>query len=229
LFTRQIVIAALAVVASAVPASASISYVTTLSAFSAVNASALPESFDPLTLNSNYLTVTTVDGFVFSSTSTYSGGNLTALANPGGSWPPSPDVLAQAGTNANGFFVITLPANVFGFGMYASFTLANPDDVQVTVNSGGAFNFVGLNAHPTAPVFLGFRSDQAITSITLSKPGTSPTFGGNIQVNGILFDTVSGSDTGGGGGGTPEPGPFFLIGTGLALLPLLHQRISRRT
>jgi hypothetical protein len=225
LFTRHVLFSTLAVVACAVPASATISYYSDPGAFAADNVSAQSISFDA-SLGQTFASFS-LDGFTFTTTSTFNS-NLTVLPNPGGSWPTSPstDVLAQAGSFANGSIVITLPANVFAFALDTSYTLAM-DDINIVVTAGGSFPSTGLNTTSTAPFFLGVRSDQAITSITLSKPSTSPNFGEAIQLGAFMFDTVSGSDAGSTGGGdpgtAPEPATFLLIGTGLAAVPLVRR------
>lgn len=232
MFTRHIWITALAVVACAVPASATISYYTSLSTFEADNVSAQTISFDGLGLNSLFLSANLSD-FTFSSTSSL-GANLTVLGNPGGSWPASPaDVLAQTGQFANGSIVIQLPSNVYGIALFASYTLGG-DDVDVNLTAGSAFPTVLLNATPASPVFFGARSDQPISSlvITHASPGN---FGQPIDIGSFLFDTVAGSDSGGGGGGggggdmgdAPEPASLFLIGAGLIAITM-HRRRSAR-
>ncbi len=233
LLTRRVLFAALAVVACAVPASATINYYADLPAFMADNVSAQNESFDGITLNSIFPTLSQ-DGFTFSSTSTRNT-NLTVLANPGGSWPTSPttDVLAQvsSGGFSNGSIVIALPANVFGIAFYTSY-VGTQDTLQFTLNAGDSFPSAtsGFGPPSTTPFFFGARSDQAITAITISSVANS--FGYAIQLGGLQFDTVGGTDTGGGGGGggggdpseTPESSSLLLMGAGLMALPLLLRR-----
>jgi hypothetical protein len=224
-------VAALAVVACAVPASATINYYADLPTFMAADVSAQQVSFDGLGVGSVFLN-TTLSGITFSSTSTGSSNNLTVLGNPGSPWPASPaDVLAQNGFTANGSIVIQLPANVFGVALYAGYQFVT-DDLNISITAGGNFSSVALNTSSSAPVFLGFRSDQAITSIVLTNPAAGAGFGRNIILGGFQFDTVSGTDSGGGGGGggggeTPEPGSLLLMGAGLIALPLLRRRLAQ--
>jgi hypothetical protein len=221
--------AALAVVACAVPASASINYYADLPSFMAADVSAQQVSFDGLGVGSVFLN-TTLSGITFSSTSIGSSPDLTVLANPGSPWPASPaDVLAQNGFTANGSIVIQLPANVFGVALYAGYQFIT-EDLHIDITAGGDFSSVALNTSSSAPVFLGFRSDQAITSIALTYLGAPAAFK-NIMLGGFQFDTVSGTDSGGGGGGggggeTPESSSLFLMGAGLIALPLLRRRFS---
>src|SRR5207253_7911436 len=119
--------------------------------------------FDGLGVGSTFLTAT-LSGFDFSSTSTFSSGNLTVLANPGGTWPASPaDLLAQkdSGGNSNGSIVINVPANIFAIALFTSYAIVQ-DDMNFAITAGGVFNRTGLNIAAANPYFLGFRSDTAI-------------------------------------------------------------------
>jgi hypothetical protein len=219
-------VTALAVVACAVPASATIAYYADVATFDADNVSAQTLSFDGLGVGAVFLT-TTLDGFTFSSINTVNN-NLTVLGNPGGSWPNSAgaaDLLAQYAPSgfSNGTIVIAVPANVFSFAFVTSYEGAISDDLNIVVTAGSAFPTTALNV-TNAPRFIGARSDQAITSITLSKPSGSPNFGEGVQLGAFLFDMVSGSDTG--GGSTPEPGTLILIGIGLIGFVFLRRRFA---
>lgn len=240
MFTRRILIAAMAVVACAVPASASISYYADAPTFAAANVSAQPLGFDGLGLGGSFLS-TMLNGFTFTGAGTYGGGNLTVLSNPGGSWP-SGDVLARTNDGSgfalsNGSITISLPANVFAFALYTSYT-GTRDDINFMISAGAdsfSTSTVGLSPLPGTPHFLAYRTTQAITSVVIDSAPFAGSFplGYSLQMGGFSFDTVSGDDSGGGGtggnpGDAPESSSLFLMGAGLAALPLLRRSFNHR-
>jgi hypothetical protein len=233
LFTQRILVAALAVVACAVPASASITYYADLPTFTAANVSAQSVSFDTLGLGGAFSS-TSLSGLTFTGAGTYGGGNLTVLSNPGGSWPGG-DVLARTtdgSGRSDGSITLTLPANVYAVFLDFSYTMVN-DDINFAGTAGmDSFSgsTFGHSPGPTTPHLLGFRTTAPITSLVISYPFSYGfPYGYSLQVGGVQFDTVSGSDMGGTGGGTtPESGSLFLMGAGLIALPLLRRRFAGR-
>ncbi len=78
--------------------------------------------------------------------------------------------------------------------------------------------------------FWGFRSDVAVTSLTLAASGT----GNRVIIDNFTWGGQATQQGGGGGGGggtgpteTPEVSSGLLIGGALVLVPLLRRAVKR--
>jgi hypothetical protein len=224
LFTRHVLFSTLAVIACAVPASATISYYSDSGTFStaATGLTAQPVSFDSnlgfsgVSLALDGLTFTGFDGVP-------NPANVTVVGNVGSGWP-SGDTLERSGTG--GGITITFGTGVRAFFLTFSSTSGFNNTAQLAVvtsadNSSSQVSGVFQNG----PNFEGVATDHDITSATISFPFTNSA---QLELGGLSFFTPT---TGGGGpgdgggdpGSAPEPATFFLIGTGLAAVPLLRR------
>lgn len=219
MFTRRIVIAALAVVACAVPASATITYDTTPAQFTIDTSGMTSQSvtFSPLGIFGSPLTFNGVSFVGFNADTTQ--GNLSVLSVPpsnASNWTQGVLLAPVAG----GAMTITFPTNVRAFSFFASYPGSfNPLVVTVTSADANSPLPESVSVGFSLPNFWGFITDQQITSVTLTPhSGTD-----QIMLGAFLFDTPNVPQD-----PVPESGSLFLIGTGLALLPLLHRRFSRK-
>ncbi len=233
MFTRHVLFSILAVVACAVPASATISYYTDATAASfntdTTGLTAQTVSFDPAgqgfdSVLLNGVTFTGVDaGFPGT------GGDLTTLTNPGLPWPDGA-LLARAQGSfgfSGGSITIALPSTAEAFSFYFSYahgSIGSGDPVTISVagqNSDGPLTVATLNT----PYFVGALSTTTpFGLITISAGDLSD----QLEIGGFSFftPTTSGGGPGDGGGdpgSAPEPATFFLIGTGLTAAPLLRR------
>jgi hypothetical protein len=229
LFTRHFLFSTLAVIACAIPASATISYSADAVTFAAATNDLTSQSVDFSSLDGTFFDNTILNGILFTGLGPNHniGGELTAESSPGG-WGTD-EVLAHSvnGINAGGSITVTFPSDVVAFAFYAGY-VASPDSLDVVVTTASdTFHATPFITNTTAPYFLGIRADQPITGVTISA---SNNFFEQLGIGGFSFDTPGtggdGGDTGD-GGAAPEPATFFLIGTGLAAVPFLRRRLAR--
>jgi hypothetical protein len=226
LLTRRILVPVLAVVACAVPASATISYYVDLPTFTAATTDlSAPQTVDFTSLSGTFFDSTTVNTIQFTGAGPdhNAGGELTVQSSPGGSWPAGMVLAHSAGTglfNSGGTITITFPSTVVAFAFYTSY-LNTQDSLDIVVTDGTPGDTLHQTPFPaqTSPYFLGIRADQPITGVTLTA---SSMINEQIAIGGFIFDTA------GSGSSTPETGTFLLMGTGLALLPLVRRRFGGR-
>ena len=227
MFTRHVLFSTLAVVACAVPASATISYYSDPNAFNtaATGLTAQQVSFDA-DLGSSGVSLT-LDGLTFTG---FDGvpnpANITVVGNVGSGWP-SGDTLERSGTG--GGITITFSTGVRAFFLTFSSASGFNNTAQLAVvtsadNSSSQTSGVFQNG----PNFEGVVTDNDITSATINFPFTNSA---QLELGGFSFftPTTSGGGPGDGGdpGSAPEPATFLLIGTGLAAVPLLRRRSAR--
>lgn len=247
MFTRHFLFSTLAVVACAVPASATISYYTDPNAFNTATTGTTSDSvsFDSFTVGEFFNNSTpAIDGVTFTGAQPV---NFSGFANPNGSlvvagtpagWP-SGNVLERTPLGSpfqsdfGGSITIDLPSAATAFSFLTSFASGNfggTNPITVTVNlvGGGSLSTTVVVNTVGAPSYLGAVTDTGtISSVILSAPDLA----GQMELGQFLFDTptTSGGGPGDGGdpGSAPEPATFFLIGTGLIAVPLLRRRLTR--
>jgi hypothetical protein len=209
----------LVLAAAAVPAHASISYYSTLSAFDAATSGMTQQavSFDSA-LGTGFFNSITLNTITFTGSGPYSNvsGELTVLNNPGVNWPTG-TVLAHStsGAFSGGQISVTFPAAVTAFAFYTGYVNAF-NNLDVTVNTATSFN--DQNPYLCCTIgqanFFGFVTTEAITNLLITAPAN---YGEQIQLGGFVFDTSPGSST-------PELSTVFLAGTGLAALGLWKRK-----
>jgi hypothetical protein len=232
LFTRRFLFSTLAVIACAVPASATISYYTDPTAYNTATTDLTSQNVDFSSLIGTFFDSTTLDTILFTGLGSYhnAGGELTAQSSPGGTWPAGAVLTHSVGTglfNAGGSITVTFPSAVEAFAFYGGY-VASPDSLDIVVaTAADSLHLTPFITSTTAPYFLGIRTDLPITGLTISAQST---IGEQLGLGGFSFDTAGTGGTGGGGGDggtTPEPASFLLIGTGLASVAFLRRRLGR--
>lgn len=203
-------------------------------AFNAATASQTTLTFEGFVSDSGTLgpnTSLTVSGVTFSTTLN---GNphpavfiIGANANSGRSALNSASLTAFIGSSSGGInlMTITLPTGgATAIGMDLGFFVSQ--SVNITL-SNGQMQTVALNGHSPAnsrfvanPVFFGFTSDVAITSLTFSLVGPSSLLLLDNFSFGTAITTTPQPTT-----PTPEPTTMLLLGTGLAGVAA---KVSRR-
>jgi hypothetical protein len=227
LFTRHVLFSTLAVIACAVPASATISYYSDPGAYNTATSDLTPQSVDFSSLVGTFFNSTTLDSLVFTGAGPdhNAGGELTTQSSPGGSWPAGTVLTHSLGTglfNAGGSISVTFPTSVVAFAFYGGY-VASPDTLDILITTAtDTLHQTPFITSTTMPYFLGIRADQPITGFTITA---SSNISEQLGLGGFSFDTPG---TGGGDpGSAPEPATFFLIGTGLTAVPLLRRCLSR--
>ena len=221
MLTRRILMSALAVVACAVPASATISYYTDPTSFGTAATGLTPQSvsFDPdlgmsgLSLIVSGITFAGFDGVP-------NPANVIVSGNLGSPWPPG-SILERSGTG--GGITITFVANVraFSFSFSSTSGFGNIATLAVVTSADNSSSTIpGVFAN--VPNFEGVVADHDIGSATINFPFTNSA---QLEFGGFSFDTPA-SDT---GSSTPELGSLFLIGTGLGVLGIFRRRFVLRS
>lgn len=125
------------------------------------------------------------------------------------------------GPNAPHSLIITIPASVYGLGLYVGTASGTGQTTRATINgNSSAFYDFATQALPTsAPTFWGIRSDVPITSIALS----------GLVGERIVIDSVRWSDDAlVVASETPEGSTLALIGIGLLVLWMASPSIAPR-
>jgi hypothetical protein len=177
--------------------------------------------------------------------SAVSAGGLSSVLSNGFNFTPSSGFLLVDGTGYIYFNLgagpaltspqspagidIAIPANVFGIG----FIVGSSGGVPVTVIINGDTAHALTIDNPTNPppnlgnlaTFWGFRSDVAVTSLSLAATGP----GNRVIIDNFTWGGQATQQGGGGGTGpteTPEVSSGLLIGGALVLVPLLRRAVK---
>jgi len=228
--THRVLISALAVAAAAVPAQASISYYSSLSTYTTATSDLTNNalSLNSLTVGSVFSAYTNGTGDVTFTGSTSPGGGfddgsghtLTILSTPASGWP-SGNVLARTGQDiSNNFYsggsvVITFSSAVTAVAFLTSYVTAS-DILTVTTTTASATDTHSPNVVPSGPFFVGIRTTDPITSITITA---NQNYHEQIQIGAFEFADLAAS--------TPEPGSLALLGLGLVAIAFFSRRGGR--
>jgi hypothetical protein len=212
-FTQRFLVSALVLACGAIPASATLTTYSSLSAFTAGNTD---QTFQNITFPSGNNGTTYTDpttGVVFSDAT-----SLIGIGTPSG-WPAGSSLQAtHCGSpgSCTTTLTITLPATVTSVAM--DLGLSGFNAFQVTVSNGvdAPFSSNQEQSSLSTPLFYGFASTSPFTTFTISTED---------PVNDLLLDAMEiGTPTSGGSGGggdppdTPEVATLLMIGSGLVML-----------